>query len=189
MRKFLVFLFVFIFLLTVVNFETIGSLSRNTKTDKPKELVGKEKPVSKTVKDEVVSGDSLAWKTARASYYNSKSSSQTRKGCNGIGAFGREIKSGSVALGSSLTKNFMRDGVIVFIQIKDCGIVTPYGKGIFRVDDIMNSRFNKKDKFFIDFLDEDLDYYHKQLGIFHVQFKILKVISPDGALPPSGFFF
>lgn len=169
MRKF-VFLFVFIFSLFVIE---IVITSGTTKTDKPKGIIEKYTP--KTVKEKAVSDSSLAWKTARASFYDSRDTSQTKKDCNGIGASGREIKSGSIALGSSLTESFIKKGLVVFIEIKDCDIVTPYGKGIFRVDDAMAKRFNRKGKYYIDFFSGDVNSHQKRLGRFKIKFRIYKI--------------
>jgi len=177
-----VFLFVFIFSLFALE---IGTTSGSTERNKP--MVGIDTITIKTVKSESVN-DSLAWKMARASFYDSRDTSQTKKDCDGIGASGRKIKSGSIALGSPLAEVFLRKGLLVFIQIKDCDVVTPYGKGIFRVDDTMAPRFsNRKDKFYIDFFHKDVNSKQKHLGRFKVKFRIFKVIKPDGDLSSSGF--
>ena len=116
------------------------------------------------------------WQKAKASYYNSKDPSQTKSNCNGVGAFGRRIKSGSIAMGSHLAKDLNKKGIVVFIQIKNCNIVTPYGKGIFRVDDVMAQKYNKNNAFHIDFFYKDLDSKHKRLGRFIVEFRIFKIV-------------
>lgn len=173
MRKFLAFLFVFIFLLTTTRLR--NSVDRNIKTDKTKEFL-REKLIPKTMRD------TLAWRTAKASYYDSQDPTQTKDDCNGVGAFGREIKSGSIAFGSSITDNFRENGVEVFIQIKDFDVVTPYGKGIFRVDDVMAERFNKEGRYFIDFFHEDLNSHYKRLGRFYIKFRIFKIVKPEVAI-------
>ena len=171
MRKFLVFLFVSIFLSPNAN---LGN-NRSMRTGKPRELTEKEMLVLKTVKEDTIVKDSLSWKTARASYYDPYDRKQTKNKPDGLGASDRRIGSGSISLGSSFTERFIKKGIKIFIQIKDCDIITPYGKGIFRVDDTMGKRFNnKRDKFFIDFFRGDLDYKHRQLGRFFVQFRILE---------------
>ena len=164
--KIQVFLFVFIFSIFTPNIVNLGG---NMKTDKREVVV--KKAISKTAKEgiEALSG----WHTAKASYYDSQDSSQTRDDCNGIGALGRRIKSGSIALGSSFTEELKKEKVI-FIQVKNCKVKTPYGKGIFRIDDLMAKRFNKKG-FHIDFLQKDLDSKHKLLGRFRIKFRIYKV--------------
>jgi len=171
MKKFLVFLFVSIFLSP--NLRSGSNI--NMKTDKPRELAEKEMSVLKTVKEDTIVEDYSDWKTARASYYDPYDRKQTKKNPDGLGTSDRRIGSGSVSLGSSFAKRFIKKGIKLFIQVKDCDIVTPYGKGIFRVDDTMNKRFNsRKDKFFIDFFYGDLDYKHRQLGRFFVKFRILE---------------
>jgi hypothetical protein len=182
MRK-TVFLFAFIFSLFILE---IGTTSGNTERNKP--MMAIDTITIKTVKSEV--RDSLAWDIAKASFYDSKDASQTKSGGDGIEASGRRIKSGSIAFGSPLTETFIKKGLIVFIQIKNCNVVTPYGKGIFRVDDAMASRFsNKKDKFYIDFFHKDVNSKQRQMGRFKVKFRIFKITKPDGGIiPPSGFF-
>jgi len=166
-----VFLFVFIFS-PVTNM--IGSHG-STKTDKFLELLEKKEPIiPKTVEENILEAFS-SWQTANASYYDSKDSLQTRENCNGIGAFGHYITSGSIALGSTFTETFRDKGMEVFIQIKNFNIMTPYGKGIFRVDDMMSSKFNRKGKFHIDFYHKDLSLKQKRMGRFKVNFRIYKI--------------
>lgn len=186
MRKVFSFLFVFIFLSPIIK---LGS-SINTKTDKSVELTQKRMLDSTFVKEEVI-GDILGWKTAKASYYDSNDPKQTKIDCDGVGASGRRIKSGSIALGSTFTKNFIKKDIVVFIQVKDCNIITPYGKGIFRVDDMMNHRYNNKDDhFFVDFFHEDVNSKQKRLGRFQIEFRVFKIVKPDNDnLSLSGFFY
>lgn len=165
-----VFLFVFIFSMFSPLAINVGG---NIKTDKSKKEVENKKSIPKTVKDIRIE-DISGWHTARASYYDSKDSSQTREDCNGVGALGRRVKSGSIALGSSFTDELKKEGVVVFVQVKNLNVITPYGKAIFRVDDLMAERFNKKG-FHIDFFYEDLDSKHKLLGRFKVKFRIYKI--------------
>ncbi len=142
--------------------------------DKLMESKDEESAIPKTVEDEVKKVV-LDWHTASASYYDSQDPEQTRSDCDGVGAFGNLIKSGSVALGSTFTETFRKNGMEVFIQIKGFNIVTPYGKGIFRVDDAMADRFNRKNHFYIDFFHEDLTLKRKLQGRFKVLFKIVKI--------------
>ena len=58
MKKFLVFLFVSIFLSPNAN---LGN-TRNMRTGKPRELTEKEMLVLKTVKEDTIVKDSLSWK-------------------------------------------------------------------------------------------------------------------------------
>lgn len=164
MRKSFVFLFVFIFLTAKC------SNLRNIETDKPQ----KEDSVSLDTVPKMLQKDTIVWNVANASFYNSKDPSQTKKRADGIGASGRRIRSGSIAFGSPATKNFIKNK-IVYIEIKDCNIVTPYGKGIFRVDDSMNKRFNREDKFFIDFHHKDLTSKQKRMGRFNIEFRVYKI--------------
>ena len=130
-----------------------------------------------TAKAQDKSMDTLSgWQKAKASYYNSNDPSQTKSRCNGVGAFGRRIKSGSIAMGSNLAKNLNKKGIVVFVQVKNCNIVTPYGKGIFRIDDTMAQRYNKNDTFHIDFFYKDLNLKQKRLGRFIVEFRIYKIV-------------
>ncbi len=161
----------FVFIFSPVITGSNGSIKR----DKLMELLSKKETVApKTVEVNILEAFS-DWQTANASYYDSKDSTQTREDCNGIGAFGHYIMSGSIALGSAFTETFRKRGMEVFIQIKNFNIVTPYGKGIFRVDDIMSSKFNRKGKFHIDFYHEDLSLKQKRMGRFKVNFRIYKI--------------
>lgn len=128
------------------------------------------------------------WNVAEASYYDSKDPKQTRENCDGIGAFDREIKSGSIALGSHLTSMMKSKDLIVYVKIKDIDIETPYGKGIFRVDDAMAKRYRKEGKFFMDFLKKDLNIEKRRLGRFKVQFKIHKIVKTASTLECQLFF-
>jgi len=114
----------------------------------------------------------LKWHKASASHYGDLSKVGNGKG---IGSFGRKIESGSIAFGSDITKEFVKKGFDVFIEIKDFDIMTPYGKGIFRVDDMMGKEFSKTHKYFIDFCSLDLGSKHKYMGRFKVQFRIVKI--------------
>jgi len=115
------------------------------------------------------------WNKANASYYDPLSRKQTGSG-KGIGASGRRIRSGSVALGNPLINFFIKEGMIVYIEVKAPGfnIHTPYGKNIFRVDDKMAKRFRENyNKFFLDFEERDLNSRLKQTGRFNVEFRFL----------------
>jgi len=170
----MVFLFVFIFSLVVsITTGSHGSIER----DKLMEILDKNKRESnapKTVEDslkQVISD----WQIANATYYDPNDSSQTRTDSDGSGAFGRVIKSGSIGLGSAFTSRIKEKGLDVYIQIKDFSVDTPFGKGIFRVDDAMASRFNEKNKFHIDFFQEDLSLRQKLEGRFKVVFRLFKI--------------
>jgi hypothetical protein len=126
---------------------------------------------------EIIENFSNNWHTAEASYYDPYDSIQTRKDTNGEGAFGRKISYGSIALGSDITQKLKQENLVMFVEIKDCNILTPYGKGIFRVDDKMASRYSKKDKYYIDFYQGDLDWSHKKKGRFKKQFRVHKLVN------------
>ena len=169
----LVLLFILIFSPVAIVSGCIGKM----KIDKTKEL-GKSEPISKTAKDELIEVFS-EWKIAEASYYDPNDSAQTKKDCDGVGAFDRAIGSGSISLGSSFTEIIREEGMEVFIQVKGFNVITPYGKGIFRVDDTMSGRYNKVGKFHIDFFYEDLSLKHKRQGRFKIMFKIVKIEMAD----------
>ncbi len=170
----------FIFTFSPLAFNVSGSIGK-LEIDKLQEL-GNSEPVLKTAKDELIEVFS-EWKIAEASYYDPKDSNQTKKDCDGIGALERTIGSGSISLGSSFTEIIRKEGMQVFIQVKDFNVMTPYGKGIFRVDDIMANRYNKSDKFHIDFFHEDLSLKHKRQGRFKIMFKIIKIQMADSHQP------
>ncbi len=118
-----------------------------------------------------------SWQNACGSYYDPKDSSQTREDADGMGSFGRMIQSGSIALGSSFTKFFLREKekIKVYIEIKNLNVVTPFGKGIFRLDDSMGDDFSQASNFFLDFHEGNLTSHLKQLGRFNVVFRIHKI--------------
>lgn len=171
MKKIFVFLLVFIFFLP----KTGGSgLPKNIGTNK------KEFVYSKTVShfsnllgadyDFVV--DTTAWHRASASFYDPHDSTQTKNDSNGIGAFGRRVSSGSIALGSSLTKILIKKGLVAFVEVRDLKhIKTPYGDGVFRVDDRMGDKFSIQNKFYVDFNQHDLTKGLRRLGRFNISFR------------------
>lgn len=117
------------------------------------------------------------WLPAEASYYDPMDPKQTKEKPDGIGAFGRRIVSGSVAMGSPQAKLFRKKKSVVFIKVKDLDVHTPYGKGIFRVDDLKNDRYQDKDgKYYIDFFEKDLNAYYLKQGRFKVSFRYHKII-------------
>lgn len=166
----LIFMFVFMSTPLAIN------VSSNINTDINKVTFEGNTSSKDVTKKEKEKNDSLlVWHTANASYYDSMDTTQTGNG-TGIGAFGRRIKSGSIALGSHLTKHFQKKRLKVFIQVENSNITTPYGKGIFRVDDVMDDRYNKKNKFYIDFYHKDLNQKQKLIGRFRIKFRICKVV-------------
>lgn len=117
------------------------------------------------------------WQVASGTYYNPKDSSQTRRNTDGVGAFGRAIESGSIALGSTFTKFFLekKEKIKIYVEIKNLNVITPFGKGIFRVDDSMGKCSPSAEDFFLDFHEEDLTSYLKRVGRFDVVFRIYKI--------------
>jgi len=179
--KYLVFLFVFIF--SPVALSVSGHIGK-MEIAKLESITSVVAP--KTVEEETVC-DSLAiaiktlsdWQVASGSYYDPKDTLQTRKGGDGKGAFDRMIQSGSIALGSSFTKFFQekREKMEVYIEIKNLNIVTPFGKGIFRLDDRMKGDLSVDNHYFLDFHEENLTEKLKRIGRFKVMFRIHKIES------------
>lgn len=179
MKK-VIFSFVFIFLLTVSPFEIIGgNINKNRLNEEDFKSFSNSKDTLSSYLLESLKIFSENWHIAEGSYYNPKDPKQTRKDTDGIGAFGRKIKSGSIAFGSIFTEKIRKEKIVVFIEIKDCNIITPYGKGIFRIDDKMANRYSKKDKYYIDFYHEDLDWFHKKMGRFKKEFRVHKILKTD----------
>lgn len=173
MRVFCVFLFLFLIMVNPV------SIAGGIKTaDKFKEDYLKYISLNNSYSEfeKEIFENFSNWNTAEASYYNPWDSKQTRRNSDGKGAFGRNIESGSIALGSTITKRLKAENLVMFVEIKDCNVLTPYGKGIFRVDDKMSNRYNKKNKYYIDFYQGDLDPSHKKMGRFKKQFRIHKLV-------------
>ena len=122
-------------------------------------------PETKTVREESVC-DSLAiaiqtlsdWQFASGSYYDPKDTTQTKVGCDGKGAFERMIQSGSIALGSSFTKFFVENKKEMEVLIEtNLNVMTPFGKGIFRLDDKMGKSYSMNShNYFLDFQEENL---------------------------------
>jgi hypothetical protein len=177
----LVLLFIFIF--SPLAFSASGSYGK-TEIGKTK-VLGNSEPIPKTVKEEIPC-DSLSiaiktlseWQTASGSYYDPKDTSQTKVNCDGKGSFERMIQSGSIALGSSFTKFFVekKDEMEVLIET-NLNVVTPFGKGIFRLDDSMKKKKGfLKDNYYLDFHEENLTRRLKDIGRFKVNFRIYKIL-------------
>lgn len=179
MRK-LSFLFFFVFSPGAMVSGVIGSPEKGKSKV---ELVSIES--SPTNVKELTKSDSLTiaietlsnWQTASGSYYDPMDSSQTKENCDGVGSFERLIQSGSIALGSSFTKFFIekKKEIQVFIEVKNLNVVTPFGKGIFRLDDSMGNTFTKNKNFFLDFHEENLSSNLKRQGRFKVKFRIHRI--------------
>jgi len=172
-----VFLFIFIFSPIIIASGMVGGHHGKMEIDKIEDSFKEKniKTISKNIEDELTEKLSN-WQTAVGTYYNPMDSSQTKKNPDGIGASGRKISKGSIAFafGPSFTKQFIRD-THVFLEIKNCNVITPYGKGIFRVDDLKNIRFNDDNTFYIDFNYQDINSVQKEQGVFLIEFKIKKI--------------
>lgn len=121
--------------------------------------------------------------TGEASYYNPTNPKETREGTDGTGAYGRKIEPGSVAFGNRFLHNVLKKGEQVFVQVKGFeDVKTPYGNGIFRVDDTMNERYNKKGQFNIDFHPQDFGD-RKKKGRFPIEFRF---VNPFKKLEKTG---
>jgi len=118
---------------------------------------------------------SKEYQEGEASYYDPLDPNQTREGTDGIGAYGRPIESGSVAFGNRVFHEALKKGEEVYIQVKGFeDVETPYGKGVFRVDDTMNQRYNKQGQFNIDFSSEDVGQERKNKGRYPIEWKIVE---------------
>jgi len=178
-----VFLSVFVFSPLVLFYISSGFVG-STELDKSKGVEVLVNSQTKTVEVES-SCDSLAiaiktlsdWQVASGSYYDPKDTLQTRKGGDGRGAFERMVQSGSIALGSAFTKFFVeeKENIEIFIEIKGLNVITPFGKGIFRLDDKMGEDYSINNSFFLDFLEENLTAKLKRIGRFNVYFRIYKI--------------
>lgn len=176
----LVLLFIFIF--SPLAFNVSGSIGK-MEIDKLK-VLGSSEPIPKTVKEETIC-DSLSiaietlskWQTASGSYYDPKDTSQTKVNCDGKGAFERMIQSGSIALGSSFTKFFVEKKKEMEVLIEtNLNVTTPFGKGIFRLDDKMGEDYSLDGHYFLDFCEENLTSSLKDIGRFKLNFRIYKIL-------------
>jgi hypothetical protein len=72
----------------------------------------------------------------RSTYYDPLDPKQTRPNTDGTGAYGRLVEWGDLA-----TNKYPKDTMIFIEELKN--YETPFGMGIFRVNDTMNPRFKK----------------------------------------------
>ena len=175
MKKISVFLFILIFFSPELgNSGVISEKIKNIGISKIKESVVEDHSKDNSFRVDNLDLNDTTWHKAQASYYDPIDQSQTKENPDGVGAFGRKINSGSIALGSKFTKAFIKKDATVFIEVKELShIKTPYGYGIFRVDDRMGDRFTKDNKFFVDFYRRDLPEELRRLGRFRVSFRFL----------------
>ena len=162
----------FIFIFSPLAFNVSGSIGK-TEIAKSKLLVF-EKPVIKTIEEEISQAFS-DWNIAEATYYDPKDTAQTKKCPDGIGTFERMVGKGSIALGSSFTEVIREKKLEIFIEVMNLDVMTPYGKGIFRVDDAVPGDYEKIKKVHIDFYHEDLNPTYKRIGRFDVKFRVIKI--------------
>jgi len=107
--------------------------------------------------------------------YDPKDPKQTKNNPDGIGAYGRKIESGSIGFGNRVFQSALKAGEKIYIKVKGFeDIKTPYGDGVFRIDDTMNQRYSKKGQFNIDFYINDLDKERTKKGRFPIEFKIVE---------------
>ena len=127
--------------------------------------------------EEVYEKMSNEWTTGEASYYNPTNPAETRPGTDGTGAYGRKVEPGSVAFGNRVFHDRLKKGEQIYVKVKGFEKVkTPYGMGVFRVDDTMNERYSKKGQFNIDFHPDDITPEQRKKGRYKIEFKI---VDPD----------
>lgn len=78
-----------------------------------------------------------AYKSFSATYYDPKDPRQTKINADGIGAFNKPVQFGDVAMG---LRKYKQGDLVEIKELAD--IKTPYGNGIFRVNDKKNKRYN-----------------------------------------------
>lgn len=114
------------------------------------------------------------WQEGEASYYNPTDPNQTRPDTDGTGAYGRKVKPGGVAFGNRVFHDALKKGETILIRVEGMeDVETPYGKGVFRVDDTMNPRYNEQGKFNIDFHPKDLNESQIRSGRFPIKWRII----------------
>lgn len=93
-----------------------------------------------TTKNKIVSGmvKKSSTKPVKVTYYNPNDPAQTRPGGTGVGAFNQPVQFGDVAMG---VRKYKQGDLIYIEELKD--VPTPYGDGVFRVNDKKNIRYNK----------------------------------------------
>jgi len=117
-----------------------------------------------------------SWTTGIGTHYDPKDATQTKANPDGIGAYGRKIENGSVALGNrslpGATWEELKQGKEVYIKVKELeDVETPHGMGVFRIDDTMNKRYANENK--IDFFMGDMSEELKRKGKFGIHFTII----------------
>lgn len=142
---------------------------------KPAQAAEKDLAFTGTPRQERIYRELKDWTTGEASYYNPKDPAQTRKGTTGVGAYGRQVEPGSAAFGNRVFHDTLKKGEKIYIEVKGFeDVKTPYGDGIFRIDDTMNLRYSKKGQFNIDFHPADLTPEQKKKGRYGIEFRIVE---------------
>lgn len=167
--------FLFIFVFSPLAFY-VGGFDGSPEIDKSKGVEEKVAPKTELEEDSLHVAIALLskWQIAKGTYYDPKDSTQTKVNPDGMGAFGRMVESGSIALGSELTKFLVKasDSLEFYVEIKNLNVRTPFGKGIFRLDDRMKY---EGERFLLDFHEEDLSEHLKRQGRFKVLFRIHEI--------------
>jgi len=137
--------------------------------------MGSEKDFRAAVEKKAIADKTI---TGSASFYNPTNPDETKAGGNGIGAYGRKIESGSVAMGNRQFQTDLKKGKMIYIKVEGMeDVTTPYGKGIFRIDDTMNKRYAETNN--IDFNAADLNKARKDKGRFNIKYQILTDFNPQ----------
>lgn len=116
----------------------------------------------------------------KATHYNPTDPRQTKANANGIGAFNKPVQFGDVATGN---RKYKQGELIAIDELKD--VQTPYGSGIFRVNDRKNIRYNNgTDNFDIAVPNEvpDADTLRKRIG--NNTFHFVKLAKADTTQQP-----
>jgi hypothetical protein len=110
-------------------------------------------------------------KVFSATHYDPMDARQTKANPNGIGAFNKKVEFGDVAMGN---RQYAQGTKIYIPELKD--VKTPYGNGVFRVNDVKNDRYNNgKDSFDIA-LGKDVpgaEALKKRIGNNQMHFQII----------------
>lgn len=134
------------------------------------------------------------YKKATLTYYDPTDPKQTRPDTDGTGAYGKKMQFGDVAVGNR--SKYKKGDVLEIPKFKDTD--TPYGKGIFKVYDVMNKSFNEPNNDYIDVAIPrmykgadvgmnyaDADAMEKKVNKQQIQFKINNPMKPTPALGNS----
>lgn len=163
-----VLLFVFIFSPVII---VAGSRGRTETGQEKLEVAEVIVPAHPKTLEQIILQAFSNWQEVNATWYDPMDPKQTRKNPDGRGAFGRMIKSGSIAFGSAFTEIFRLEKMLVYVETRDLNIMTPYGLGIFRVDDKMANESGCR----IDFFQGDLNQEQKIQLKNGVTFRICRI--------------